>query len=253
MLRSTSAVALTIGSLVLICHGQTQLTGNTASVTPISSVTPIRGTSASLAPILEVLNEAKALGSLEFTGGGCRFSAIGRFPEFPKPDAPTRRDSPLQMLQSMFSNVPTMAVKRNPEDGTFRIVQRGVAEDILRIRIAYLQFESGLPQWPNRIYNPTGAVGDIFEAPEVKAFMRAKDIEPKQRYGAFSGILPTGGPLPQVQPSGPYFEGPLYNVTLSEALDKIGKAFPGLWVYQNCPRGEGQKRRVNFYFFQLRK
>ncbi len=246
MLRSTSAVALAIGFLVMICHAQTQLAGNTASVTPIM------GTSASLAPILEVLNEAKASGSLEFTGGECRIYSIGRFPVFPESNAPTRRDSPLQMLQTMFSNGPTMAVKRDP-DGTFRIVQRGVPEDILRIRIGYLPFASGLPQWPNRIYNPNAAPVDIFEAPEVKAFMQAKSIETRQRFHGCCGILSTSGPTLQVAPSGPYFEGPLYNVTVSEALDKIGKAFPGLWVYQNCPRSESQKRRVNFYFFQLRK
>ena len=67
--------------------------------------------------------------------------------------------------------------------------------------------------------------------------------------GPLSGIFGKTPPPPGV----PHISGHLNNVTFSEAMDYVLQAFPGIWIYENCPRSHTKKRRVYFHFFYLQK
>jgi hypothetical protein len=45
--------------------------------------------------------------------------------------------------------------------------------------------------------------------------------------------------------------GPMDNVTVSQALDRILQVFPGMWVYENCPGDDGKGHVLHFWFFSL--
>jgi hypothetical protein len=48
----------------------------------------------------------------------------------------------------------------------------------------------------------------------------------------------------------PHISGELNNVTLSQALDYMAKAFGGLWVYKECPGHKENERIVDLYFYR---
>jgi hypothetical protein len=203
---------------------------------------------ASLLPLLEVLNNAGVSGSLEFSGACNSFNGPD-FPEFPQFDAPAKNTgSPLQTVHEMFARNPSMQVTQDP-DGTIRINQRDVPTDTLNIKIARVSFESGRQPAQRPIYNANAALAHVFEAPEVKRFMKNHGIEGPW-FGLFIGTLPPSEPPPNV----PYMSGgPLENVTFSQALDYILKSFPGIWFYENCPKTAKRNRTVGTGFYHLQK
>ncbi len=223
MVRHAFAAAFIVGLLVMGSQGQIPW--------PTSR-------EASLQPILEVLDNAKLSGSLEFSGR-CDSLSLPELPQFRAPA--TSGGSPLQTLREMLADDPAMQVTQDP-DGTIRMVESGVATDILSVKIARIPFRGGQPPAPRPVYNPNAALMHIFAAPEVELFVKAHDIE--YPHGVIGTAIP-GTP----RPSAPHISGPLDNVTFAEAMDHILKTFPGIWVYENCPRTDRKKRFVYFGFY----
>ena len=198
---------------------------------------------ASLQPILELLAQEKFSGSLEISGA----CDLRDFPDFPHFRAPaTYGGSPLHAVREILADDPAMQVTQDP-DGTIRMNEVGVPADVLNIRISHILFENNGANGQRALYNPNDALRAILWAPEVVAFMKAHGIEGPYAAEAVRG---NAGPWPI---EWPHISGSLDNVTLSEALDRVLKAFPGVWLYENCPQGDKKHRFVYFRFFYLRK
>jgi len=134
-----------------------------------------------------------------------------------------------------------MRVTQTP-DGTIRMVEGGVQTDLPDLRIRHVVFENG----QYALYNPNDALRFVLRAPEVRAFMKDNDIGWPYTSEAAPGHA---GPWPTELP---HISGSLDNVTLSEALDHVLKTFPGIWVYENCPRDDKKGRVVYLRFYYLR-
>jgi len=130
--------------------------------------------------------------------------------------------------------------------------ESGVPTDLLNIRISRILFESYGANGQRGIYTANAALGVILQAPEVIAFMKAHDIG-----GPFDSSAGSGGAVPgnasAWPPELPHISGSLDNVTLSEALDRVLKTFPGIWIYENCPQSGKKNRVVYFRFLSLQK
>jgi hypothetical protein len=197
----------------------------------------------SLQPILEILDKAKLSGSLEFSGR-CDLRDFPNFPQFRTP-ASSSALPPVQTLREVFGHDPAMQTTQD-RDGTIRMIESGVPTDLLNVRISHISFEGhGAAQ--SGAYTPNDALmRAILRAPEVVDFMKAHNIEWPFAAGAISG---NGGQWP---PELPHISGSWDNLTLSEALDRVLKTFPGTWLYQDCPRSDKKNRSVYFRFFYLR-
>lgn len=198
----------------------------------------------SLKPLLEVLDKAKVSGSLEFTGS-CDSYSFHVFPEFPliRVPAASKESSVLQTVREMFQDNPAMQVTQD-SDGTIRMVESDVATDILGVKITHISFGEK-SDGSDFAYSAWTALHSILNTPEFKLFMETHDIE-----------LPFGGGGPvsfNLSPpkNTPHISGPLDNATFSEAMDYILKTFPGLWIYENCPKTSTRKRTVYFRFYHL--
>ncbi len=197
---------------------------------------------ASLQPILEILDKAKLSGSLEFSG----MCDLRDFPDFPQFRAPaTSGGSPLQTLREILADDPTMQVTR-ASDGTIRMIESDVPTDLLSVRINRISFEGhGAAQ--SAVYTPNDAlIRAILRAPEVVAFVKDHNIEWPFAAGAISS---NSGQWP---PALPHISGSWDSLTLSQALDRVLRTFPGIWVYEDCPRSDEKNRIVYFRFFYLR-
>jgi hypothetical protein len=51
----------------------------------------------------------------------------------------------------------------------------------------------------------------------------------------------------------PHVSGTWENITVSEALDRILRIFPGIWIYENCLAHGNKKRIVYIRFYQLKE
>jgi hypothetical protein len=253
MLRRAVSVAFIISILLIGSRGQNQ---DEAEANRNREAFIARTKEGSLRPILEVLDKANLSGSLEFSGR-CESLGVQDFPEFPKFRVPaTSGGSPLQTLREILSDDPSMQVTQDP-DGTIRMIESGVPTDILNVKIGHVTFENSGISGQHGVYSANWALYLIFEAPEVAAFMKAHDIEwPFAVFGPLSGIIGKT-PLP---PSVPHISGSMDNLTFSEAMDRVVKTFPGIWIYENCPRSDTKKRLVYlhiyetpFHFFHVKK
>lgn len=200
----------------------------------------------SLRPLLEVLAKAGVSGSLEFTGRcESQVYTYSNFPEFPPLRAPTGAGgSVLQIVRGMFADDPTIQVTQD-KDGTIRMVERGVATDILSEWIEHVSFENAGPRPPVAIFSAGLALMHLKATPEVQRFMKSNNIEPQAHIltGPLSGASPP--------PTWPHISGSLDNVTFSQAMDYILRSFPGIWWYQNCPARAERNRRIYFGFYDL--
>ena len=193
---------------------------------------------ASLRPILEILSEANLSGSLEFSG---RCDMRG-FPDFPRFGLTTGEDGAIERLRKGFAGAPELQVLQD-SSGTVRMLESSVPVDVLHVKIARVTFED----YDRRpIYSPNGALNVISRSPEVEAFMQSHHI--RFLFSASAVIAPTSPPVPDV----PHISGVLENTTLSDALDYVLRTFPGVWVYENCPAGNGESR-IYLRFYYLRK
>jgi hypothetical protein len=201
-----------------------------------------------MARIMSVLSKAKVSGSLEYWG---HCDNLYHFPDFPVVSpAQSNTGTPLEVLREMFSNDPKMQVTQDP-DGMIRMAEADVPSDLLNVTISHISFDKAgtstitAPNGntrtePTVVRDPNAARSLILAAPEVSAFMSARNIGwPPYNAEAISFLETSASPR---------ITGDLENVTLSQALDYVLKAIPGLWVYENCPSKTG-KRIVYFKFY----
>jgi hypothetical protein len=180
---------------------------------------------AELQPILELLDQASLSASIELSGR-CDPPHPPNFPEFHS--AAIGPGSTLQTLREIAADDPAMTIKQDP-DGTIRMQENGTPQDILNVRISHVSFET---YGHKGIYSADSAVQIIMSTPEVVAFLKEHDVL-WRRWGAGGGI---GGGIRNWPPGRPHLVGPLDNVTVSEALDRVLQSFFGeVLVYWNCP------------------
>jgi hypothetical protein len=190
----------------------------------------------SLKPLLEVLAKNRISGSLEFSGS-CE-SLRTRGPEFPHlSSAATSEKSAIDEVRYLFRENPEIGVWQDA-DGTMRVLEYGTADDILNLQLESVSFGSA------NVYSPNQALTSIQAAPEVRRYMTAHGIEwPYLRTVVSSAFAVTD--------STPHISGTLANVTVSQALEGLLRAFPGVWIYQNCPATDKWNRVVYFLFYPL--
>jgi hypothetical protein len=199
---------------------------------------PVIDSRATAGMIMAILGAAHVSGSLEFWG------RCG--PGVWQPDVPKMRElsdysgSPREVLQRMFADDPKMRVTQEP-GGTIRMVETDVPNDLLDVKISHISFRFHAP--PNEYNGPNSALILILNTPEVKAFMKAHNI------GPLGDTLPLPGNSGSGAGLGRRVYGELNNVTVAQALDYVLQIFPGIWIYQNCPGGEGGGRIARFNFY----
>jgi hypothetical protein len=188
--------------------------------------------------VMPVLINAHVGGSLAYWG---RCELDHQLPDFPRLHALDKNtDSPVEALREIFSEDPEMRVTQEP-NGTIRMAETDTPRDLLDVRISHISFKSSYDDSWGLPYDARFALAAILSTPEVKAFMRANDIGQPSEFTLVNGG--GQGPTPNL-----HIPGDLYNVTLSQAMDHVLRAFPGLWVYENCSNKKG-KRVVYFKFF----
>jgi hypothetical protein len=176
---------------------------------------------------------AKVSGSLAFLGH-CDLSTPPDFPKFRAPSA--TEGSPLEIARETFADDPAMKVWQ-ARDGTIRMMETGAPTELLNVKISHILFQG----------NDTAIAAIrhvILQAPEVVNFMRAHSVERSLVEGLSRGSGPSAHPE-----QSSHISGSMVNVTVSQALDEVLKTFPGIWVYESCPRDDGNGRVVDFLFF----
>jgi hypothetical protein len=154
--------------------------------------------------------------------------------------------SPLQVARETFSDDPAMHITQEP-DGTIRITENGTSTELLDVKISHISFEkNGVPLQYAAYAADHALYYVILKAPEVLDFAKAHDI-----HIPFVGTIGSQ-PGSQIPADWPQVSGSMDNLTLFQALDRLVKTFPGIWVYENCPAGDGKGRVVAFWFFSLR-
>lgn len=184
---------------------------------------------AELWAIAHVLKSGHLSGSMEYWG---RCGDEKQYITRGFPTTTVSRDAsapPLRVLRETFAGDDVL-VTQDP-DGTIRLVEKGVPQDLLNVKIEHISFDDEQKKRPNSMYFETLVLDFITKAPEVLAFMKDHRIglEPKLIKRA-------------VNPH-PDFSGELNSVTLSQALDYMLKTFQGLWVNNE------KLRVVDFSFY----
>ncbi len=193
-----------------------------------------------LKPLLESLAKNKISGSLEFSGR-CESLQAEVYPEFPRMNAPARKEkSALDGVRYLFKDNPGMGVSQDA-DGTIRVVEYGMVTDVLNLWLESVSFGAA------KVYGANQALTYILGAPEVKQYMTAQNIE-WPYVGAAGSILVGTTPT---HDSTPHISGSLTNVSISHALDRILRVFPGVWIYEDCPATDKRGRIVCLRFYRL--
>jgi hypothetical protein len=176
-----------------------------------------------LQPILQLINPSGLTASLQLEGR-CDPMRLPSFPNF-RTGASTG-SSTLQAISSIVSTDHGMHVSQD-EDGTIRMTEEGVPDDILNVRITHLSFDS---YGPKGLYSANEAVRIIMYAPEVVAFLDAHGMQWGANHGYVGGIG-----IGSREHDGHILK-PLENVTVAEAFDRVLDSFRGeALVYWNCP------------------
>lgn len=194
-------------------------------------------------PILEVLDRAKASGSLELS----LHCDVGSPPPVYLPRLQPARSGgiPLQALREILADNPAIQVGQD-SNGTFRMIEAGVPTDLLNVRISHISFESdGVPLQDAAFSANTALLHAILRAPEVVAFMKAHDIIFPFGEGGSLGNDPRPTASLHIPRS-------MDNLTVSQALDRVLKTFPGMWVYESCARRNKGQSSFFLWFFSLR-
>lgn len=187
-------------------------------------------------PLVKTLSDAGVSGSMAIAGA-CEGPAI----LIPIGTHANGSGNLVEVVKEMLREDSSMQVRQD-RDGTIRMNERGVPEDILHVKIRELNFGKSAG-----LYVPDEAVLWIMGAPEVTAFRKSHDIEwVPLPVGGTGNFGPALSELPHVS-------GSLENVTVAEVLDHFLKTFPGIWVYKNCPAHEGKRRTVYFRFLNTHK
>jgi hypothetical protein len=194
-----------------------------------------------LRPMIEALHSAKVPGSLELSRCGSP-----PLPQFPHLQAQTTRGrSLIQILSEMFADDPIMGVTQD-NYGMIRMIESGVSPDLLNVKIKHIPFEiNGVPL-QHAAFSPVAAVGTILHTPEVLAYAEAHNIVIPSLGGAAPG---NNAPFSIDRP---HIVGSMDNLTLSQALDRVLRTFPGIWVYAACPCADGKGSCVFLRFLNIK-
>jgi hypothetical protein len=222
-------------ALVLVPFVGTPNVGQTQqAVSGPRLVTPLR-------PLFVAMGKANVSGSLIFSGH-CDASTPTDFPHFRAASSAGR--SPVDVARDIFAGRPSTQVTQDP-DGTVRMTESGVPKELLNVKISHISFEAnGKPSQYTAFSGQSAIDNGVLRAPEVLAFMKAQGFETRSGGGITGG----SGPLPEYLP---HITRSMDNLTVSQALDDVLKTFPGIWVYEYCPRGAGKGPFVDFFFFDL--
>jgi hypothetical protein len=203
--------------------------------------TTVPGYTTPLRPLLQALDRSGVSGSLEFSGYCPGFPG-----DIPHLRLPSSSDgSPLQVARETFSDDPDMHISQDP-DGTIRIIETGTSTELLDVKISHVSFEKNGVPLRYAAYEASHALYYvILKAPEVLGFAKAHNIQIP-----FVGMVGAQS-RSQIPVDWPRVSGSMDDLTLSQALDHLVKTFPGIWVYENCPAGDGKGRVVAFWFFSL--
>jgi hypothetical protein len=194
---------------------------------------------APLQPLMETLRRANASGSLELSR--CDF---GPLPHIPSLRVPTATGPLPQILREMFADDPAMQVTQDA-DATIRMIESGVPTDLLDVKIRHLPFElNGIPL-QYAAFTSNDAIREILHTPEVLAFAKAHGIVIPP---SAAGTLGLTAPHPA---ESPHIVGSMDDLTVSQALDKVLKTFPGIWVYEDCACSDKKDRCPYIWHFNL--
>jgi hypothetical protein len=106
------------------------------------------------------------------------------------------------------------------KSGVIRVNDDRVKDDILQIRLKQVHFRHAA--------DSNAAIQEVLSAPEVRAYFKEKHVEEGT---VFNNIVPTS------TKGIPKLAGDLRDVTVEQALDRIVRFFPGLWIYSECTVG----------------
>ena len=112
--------------------------------------------------------------------------------------------------------------------GLVRVVDKSIDSDFLKVRLKNFRVRSTTGTY--------GVVNDLWNAPEVLAFIQSHSI---QRFQRPSRIWAESSPITIH----------MMDASVSDILDESAKRFKGIWVYVECKDKEG--RRVDFDLVQF--
>lgn len=170
--------------------------------------------------------DTHSFGSL-LTGGGC--NAPDALSDAVSDALPSTPAGPFQNIAGALTALskvdPRISWSRGP-DGIIRVRDGQVPEGLLHLRVRHLHF--------NNRAEPAFAIEDILSTPEVRAYLRQHGID-EGMYTRAGGILTasTNG-LPRLSDT-------MRNATVAQALDRVAKFYPALWIDSDCESGS---RRV---------
>jgi hypothetical protein len=196
---------------------------------PLANAQQAHVSGEALQPILQLIDAPGLSASLQLQGH-CDPTSLPSFPNFRTTSNKT--GSILQTIRNVVSPDRGIRVSQD-EDGTIRMKEKGVPEDILNVQISHVSFNS----FGRRgIYFASAAVQIIMSTPEVVAFLNEHDIHSGGNGSFFTGGIGWGSP-----PLGrPHIIAPLENVTVAEAFNRVLDSFRGeILVYWNCPADRG--------------
>jgi len=180
-----------------------------------------------VATVLRVLEENRRSGSLVYRG---RCTDSGGMTDSFKVAPPAHEIPPVDALRQAFVNDPTLTVKEE-SSGMIRVVGGDVQPELLGVPIHDLKFQEE--------NDPREATYKLLASPELKTYMQSHHTE---------FVTTSGGLIPPA--SGRHLSGTLTDMTVSQSLDRIAQTFPGVWIYQECTTGQGEKRvEINFHEF----
>jgi len=198
---------------------ENSVTGSTGQISPSQFVTTV----------LRVLEENHRSGSLVYRGH-CTDS--GGLADSFKVTSAGHDVSPIEALRQAFAGDPTLAVKED-SSGMIRVVGGDVQPELLGVTIHDVKFQEEKDPW--------AAISKLLASQELKTDMQSHRTE---------FVVSSGGLVPT--PSGRHLTGTLTDITVSQSLDRIAQTFPGVWIYEECVTGQGEKLvDIRFYEFSM--
>jgi hypothetical protein len=183
-----------------------------------------------------VWKNQKLSGSLIYKGD-CVSSGVAI--RFPLQTHPSNNASALSSLKEILGDDPKMEVRQD-HSGMIRMLETDVSQEILHIRIKHINFDDEKTSW--NFYSGNRMLWPILEAPEVRSFMQLHNIHPVGWKPGTQFWEVSGAPYSAAI----HVSGQMNNTTVSQALDRVAKTFPGLWVYRECNLMPGNYRLLSF-------
>jgi len=189
-------------------------------------------------PIVDLLDHFGASGSMEISGR-CQAPEI---PDIPPLRVPAGNDSsPVGAVTDMFAMDPRIGVAQDAS-GIVRINEAGIPRGLLNVRISRLSFST---DGMDAVYNPGGALQLILNTAEVRSYIAKHHMVQPNFNMAVSGGVILVPPIPDL----PHISGIVEEVTVSQVLDKVLSVFPGIWLYEECPK-QGKEEVFYLTFYQ---